>query len=361
MSVSAPTVSRPNTRAFIFGTLLFIAIAVVGLYIVKWAPYWGKAHLAAATHSIGPSMVSGTSAAPPAVGWAAAWQYTLAYFNAVWTAVVLALLLGASIQVFVPRKWLLQLLGAANARSAAIAGAISLAGMMCTCCTAPIVVGMRKQRTSMEGALAFFLGNPLLNPAVLIFMGFVLGWQFAAIRLVSAVLLIAVVVAVAHRFGAALPNTEVDAPSFDLAPIERPDASVRTLSLAWLKEMWNEIVAILPGYIAIVLLLGAVRAFLFPPGLTLHTAGILPTALVALAGTFFVVPTAGEVPIVQALLAHGMSTSAAIALIVTLPAISLPSLFIVRKVFPRKVLIATFGIIFVGGGVIGSLASIFFH
>jgi len=361
VSVAAPVAERPNTRAWILGTLLFIAMAIVGLYIVKWSPYWGKAHIAAATHSIGPSIVSGTSAAPPAAGWSAALQYAIAYFNAVWTAVVLALLLGASIQVFVPRKWLLQLVGAANARSAAIAGAISLAGMMCTCCTAPIVVGMRKQRTSIEGALAFFLGNPLLNPAVLIFMGFVLGWQFAAIRLVSAVLLIAVVVAVAHHLGAALPSNEVEAPSFELAPIEQPNANLRTLSVAWLKEMWNEIVAILPGYIVIVFLLGAARAFLFPPGLTLHTNGIIPTALVALVGTLFVVPTAGEVPIVQTLLAHGMSIGAAIALIITLPAISLPSLFIVRKVFPPKVLATTFGIIFVGGVLIGSIASLFVH
>jgi uncharacterized membrane protein YraQ (UPF0718 family) len=44
--------------------------------------------------------------------------------------------------------------------------------------------GMRKQQVSMGGALAFWMGNPLLNPATLVFMGFVLGWQFALIRLV---------------------------------------------------------------------------------------------------------------------------------------------------------------------------------
>jgi len=361
VSVAAPATNRQNTRAYLVGTLIFVTMAVVGLYIVKWFPYWGKAHIVAATHSIGPSIVSGSGVAAPVVGWGAAWSFTLAYFNAVWTAVVLALLLGATIQVFVPRKWLLQLVGKANARSAAIAGAISLAGMMCTCCTAPVVVGMRKQRTSVEGALAFFLGNPLLNPAVLIFMGFVLGWSFAIARLLSALLLITIVVAVAHRMGAALPTAEVDAPSFDLAPIEQPHANALSLSLAWLKEMGNEIVSILPGYIVIVALLGAARAFLFPPGLTLHTVGVIPTALVALVGTLFVVPTAGEVPIVQTLLAHGMSMSAAIALIVTLPAISLPSLFIVRNVFPRKVLAATFGIIFAGGVSIGLLAALFIH
>ena len=51
--------------------------------------------------------------------------------------------------------------------------------MMCTCCAAPVAAGMRKQQVSMGGALAFWMGNPLLNPATLVFMGFVLGWQFA--------------------------------------------------------------------------------------------------------------------------------------------------------------------------------------
>mgnify|MGYP000414384286 CR=1 FL=1 len=37
----------------------------------------------------------------------------------------------------------------------------------------------------LGGALAFWMGNPLLNPATLVFMGFVLGWHFAFIRLVA--------------------------------------------------------------------------------------------------------------------------------------------------------------------------------
>jgi hypothetical protein len=121
---------RAIDSGLLLGTLAFVALAVIGLFIVKWFPYWNKAHVAAATHAIGTSIVSGKGIAPPAAGLAAAWQYTVAYFNAVWMAVVLALLLGSSVQVFVPRRWLLRMLGARNAKSAAIAGALSLGGMM---------------------------------------------------------------------------------------------------------------------------------------------------------------------------------------------------------------------------------------
>ncbi len=130
MSVREIEGKRATDSGLLYGTLAFLALAVIGLFVVKWFPYWNKAHVAAATHAIGSSIVSGKSVAPPSAGLAAAWQYTVAYFNSVWMAVVLALLLGTSIQVFVPRRWLLQMLGARNPRSAAIAGALSLGGMM---------------------------------------------------------------------------------------------------------------------------------------------------------------------------------------------------------------------------------------
>jgi uncharacterized protein len=331
-----------NQRRLISGTILFIALAIAGVSYVKWIPYWNKAHVAAATHAIGSSIVSGKAIAPPAVGWQAALGYATAYFNAVWEAVVVAFLLGAAVQVFVPRAWLFRLLGASGVRSAAVASVLSLGGMMCTCCTAPIVVGMRNQRTSIGGALAFLLGNPVLNPAVLIFIGFVLGWNFALIRLIAGVAMIVAVVAVAYRLA---PNADAFTGnvSLDVAPIEKPNANAGSLALALGRELWREVVTILPGYVVIVFLLGAFRAWLFPAAIVSATHGIAGLTLLALAGTAFVIPTAGEVPIVQTLLAHGMGMAGAIVLLVTLPAISLPSLYIVRSAFPKRVLAATFG------------------
>ncbi len=346
----------------IFGTLLFVAIAVIGLLAVKWAPDWHKAHVAAATHSIGSSIISGKSAVSPVAGVGAAWGYAFAYFKSVWQAVVLALLLGACVQVFVPRKWLLKLIGYNDYRSTAVGGAISLAGMMCTCCTAPIVVGLRRQRANMGGALAFFLGNPVLNPATILFIGFVLGWRFAALRIAFGLVLVFVVAWLANRY---FSDSSVDSPNVNfvasLAPIEEPGRTPLRVATAWFKELWVEIYTILPGYIAIVLILGAVRAWLFPPGLTLHAAGFGAIALLSAIGTLFVIPTAGEVPIVQTLMHAGMSTGPATALLMTLPAISLPSLFIVRNVFPKRVLGFVTAGVFVVGIVAGLVAMFTIH
>ena len=117
-------------RAYIWGVAVFALIAVAGLYYVKWDPYYHKAFLAAAKHSIGDSIVSGKASAPPAPSWEAAWNYSLAYGKAIWQAMVLGLLLAAAVQTLVPRAWIVRLLGRMNFSSVAVAGLASIISMM---------------------------------------------------------------------------------------------------------------------------------------------------------------------------------------------------------------------------------------
>lgn len=149
------------------GNPRFSFVVIVGLWYVKWQPYYGKAFTAAETHSIGKSILAQADANPLM----AAWDYAMVYFLAVWKAAVLGVLLGSLIQVLIPRDWLLRTLGQSRFQGTLLGAIFSLPGMMCTCCAAPVAAGMRKQQVSMGGALAFWMGNPLLNPATLVFMG----------------------------------------------------------------------------------------------------------------------------------------------------------------------------------------------
>ena len=167
---------------------LFFLVVIVGLWYVKWQPYYGKAFTAAETHSIGKSILAQADASPLQ----AAWDYAMVYFLAVWKAAVLGVILGSLIQVLIPRNWLMKTLGQPRFQGTLLGTIFSLPGMMCSCCAAPVAAGMRRQRVSMGGALAFWMGNPLLNPATLVFMGFVLGWHFAFIRLVAGLLTVLV-------------------------------------------------------------------------------------------------------------------------------------------------------------------------
>ena len=112
-----------------------------------------------------------------------------------------------------------------------------------------------------------------------------------------------------------------------------------SLWLRWLRELWQMSIRLLPEYALIVIALGAARAWLFPQ----VTADVGNHALwivgMAIAGTLFVIPTAGEIPIVQTLMSFGMGAGPAGALLTTLPPLSLPSIVMLARTFSYRVLL----------------------
>ena len=109
---------------------IFVLIAAVGLYLVKWNPYAHKLVKAAATHALGTSIVSGKAAAPPEPSVHAALSYSATYFTSVWQALLLGLILAATIEALLPRDWLARLLGSGSPRASALGGVLALPGMM---------------------------------------------------------------------------------------------------------------------------------------------------------------------------------------------------------------------------------------
>lgn len=324
---------------------LFFLVVIVGLWYVKWQPYYGKAFTAAETHSIGKSILGQAASSPLQ----AALDYAMVYFLAVWKAAVLGVLLGSLIQVLIPRDWLLRTLGQPRFRGTLLGTLFSLPGMMCSCCAAPVTAGMRRQQVSMGGALAFWMGNPLLNPATLVFMGFVLGWHFALIRLVAGLVTVIGVAALVQYLvkDSAQPTGPVD------VAIPQTQGSFMA---RWGKALWSLFWSTIPVYILAVLVLGAARVWLFP-----HADGAIDNSLLwiiamAIVGCLFVIPTAAEIPIVQTMMMAGMGTAPALALLITLPAVSLPSLIMLRKSFPAKALWLTGALVALCGMIVGALA-----
>ncbi len=196
------------------------------------------------------------------------------------------------------------------------------------------------------------LGSPTLNPAVLIFITGVLGWHFMLVRLIVGLALVFGAAALANR----LVRDPVDVDVED-APIEDAHKGAFDLIADWLKLLWWELYTIVPGYFVLVLLLGAARAWLFHPGLTLAGDGVFVLVALAVVGTLFVIPTAGEVPIVQTLMTFGLAAAPAAVLLVTLPAISLPTLYIVRSAFPKRVLAMAGAAVVVAGLLAGAVVA----
>lgn len=330
------THQKTISKKVIISVIVFLIIAVTGLLYVKWWPYYFKAIDAATKHSIGASIVTGNSPTAPDPSWQSAWDYAKSYYKSVWKAAVLGILLGSLLQVLIPSGWLLKVLGKTSFGSTFVGGLTSIPGMMCTCCAAPVAVGMRKKNASVGASLAFWLGNPTINPATLVFMTFVLSWKFTLIRLVFGLLLTFGVSYFANRFALneKLPESVAAVPE----QLRKEEQSAPLLQ-RWLKSIGSMLLHIVPAYVIAVLLLGASRAWLFPVIGESSSNSILLIIGFAIAGTLFVIPTAAEIPIIQTMMSFGLGGGPAAALLLTLPSVSLPSLLMIGRSFPKKVLL----------------------
>jgi uncharacterized protein len=223
---------------------------------------------------------------------------------------------------------------------------------------------MRRKGVSQGAALAFWLGNPTLNPAVLVFMTLTLGWGWALLRLgLGLVLVFGVPLLATAAFGqrSGPADSTPHAPS-ERDPIEPTDDTAGLEEdrapwvVRWLKALGRLSIGIIPEYVVVMLALGAARAWLFP-AVSAEAGNALPAIVgLAVAGALFAVPTAGEIPIILTMRAFGLGAGPAGALLITLAPLSLPSLLMVGRVFPRRVLALVLAATVVLGVVAGLLA-----
>jgi uncharacterized protein len=340
----------PARAGVAIGVLVTVGVFVVGLLWAKWMPYLGKAFSAQRTHHWKGSSILAVGGVHAGDGptWHAATTFFHAYFASIWPALVVALLLSASIQALVPRSWLPRLLNRRHLLSSGLAGGVaSMPSMMCTCCAAPVAVTLRRNGVTRSAAIAYWLGNPLLNPAVLVFLFFVAPWQWSLTRAVVGIVAVvgaAVAVGVVTR-GRGAPVPEA---------IATPEAESSGAARRFVRCLLCLCLVLLPEYAIMVLVVGACRGWLVTLTQPSHQ-GLLVVLLVAVVGTFLVIPTAGEIPILQGLALLGASSGTLGALLITLPAISVPGVAMVARSFGWRA-IATATAVVIAAGLLGATA-----
>jgi uncharacterized membrane protein YraQ (UPF0718 family) len=348
---SAPTVSR---RTALVGLAITVVVAAVGLSWAKWLPYAQRAGAVAASGSWKGSSLLTTGTGEGA--FARAWDFTLTYGSAVWKALLVALVVATVLDVLVPKRWLVHALGRRTPLGGSVAGGLaSLPGMMCTCCSAPLAVTMRKAGVPLPAALAFWLGNPVLNPAVLVFLALLAPPSWVLVRIGVGILLVlgfsALVGVVVARRGA----RDADLPAArDAVQTADEPLAWREVPRLLLARFGRLAIVLVPEYLVVVFVVGLIGA---PLGRLLGHGGALAVLLAALIGVVLVLPTAGEIPILLGLAAAGASFGVLGALLVVLPAISLPSAVMVGRALGWKATAATAGATVVAGLVAGGILS----
>ncbi|MGN6251295.1 MAG: permease [Marmoricola sp.] len=338
--------ARLRAQGLVGVTVLLVAL-VAGLLWAKWLPYAGKTHALIGTHT--------WAGASPFAGHGT-WAFWTTYATSVWKAALVAIVVAALLESLVPRRWLLRVLSRrTSAGQGLAAGALALPSMMCTCCTAPVAVGLRRSGAPLGASVAYWVANPLLNPAVVVFLALTLPWRYAAVRVgVGALLVLVAAVLAARLRGSAGTGSAADAAFGDL-DADRAAPPWRALPGRFARTLLRYLLVLVPEYALVVLLTGWLSGRLSDFGGLGDAAGPLSLLAVGVVGALLVIPTGGEIPVIAGLLAAGAGAGVAGALLITLPAVSLPSAVMVARALGWRAVAATATIVVAGGVLAGAL------
>ncbi len=315
--------------------VLLLGLLMIDLFIYRGVP--ASRIMAAGKTSVGQVIPLGIFG-----GWLRPLGEGINYMALVWHATVLGILIGAlflTLAVPLLKSWL----GGNGFRSHLAGAFLAIGHPFCSCCAAPIGASLYRAGASLGPTLAFVVSSPMLNVTGLILAITLLPTDFALLRvgggLVVGVLVTYLVSAISParvkeepKIGypnllLVLSSRMVDTfsrwfrfeVSLEGGAFDSPGAFIAT----WLRVAWRLGRVVVP-----VLFVGSVATSAIVMALPAPANGPLGVVAAAAFGTLLMVPTWTELPIAIGLIQEGLPGPAA-ALLVTLPAVSVPCLAII--------------------------------
>ncbi len=299
---------------------------------------------------------------------------------------------------------------------ASVSGAILA---VCSCTVLPLFSGIYKRGAGLGPAIAFLYSGPAINVLAIIFTARILGWQFGLARAIGAVIFSVVIGLLMHLIFLKEERARQANGDFNLGEIKEIHSLGQTvlyfasmilflvfanwgkplagdhgmwfliykykwwiavfslISLVfmvikwfkkaelrkWILATWGFSLQILP------LLLGGVLVSGFLLG-RVGNEGIISSRFVeglvggnslranffsSIVAAFMYFATLTEVPILQGLIGSGMGKGPALALLLAGPALSLPSMFVVRSIMGTKKTIVYVGLVVVMATISGMI------
>ncbi len=344
-----------------------VGVAVLLLLIGDLFLYRGVAAARiASAEAIG---LGNTIPAAPFPQWAQPFRDGLNYMAQIWHATFLAILLGALFLTLlgaVPKTWL-----AATGFRGHVMGATLAAPLpFCACCSAPLGTALYRRGASLGAALAFIVSAPMLNVTTVLLAVLLLPWDFAALRIFGGVVVGVFVTYSVSTLAGLWRDPELATPrarnplvrllSAVVGPYSRlfnperflpacaADSPTRLLS-AWLATAWALARVIVP-----VVLVGAVATVAIVSAFPAPDNNLLGVVVAAFFGTLLMVPTWAEVAVAGPLIKEGLTGPAA-ALLLTLPAVSVPCLAVIAGAVPQLRVVWMLGLAVFATGVLAGV------
>ncbi|HOZ53296.1 MAG TPA: permease [bacterium] len=298
------------------------------------------------------------------------------------TCLVPALFIAGAIVTLVKKEAVLKYLGK-NVKPIISYSIASVSGALlaiCSCTILPLFAGIRKRGAGLGPAITFLFSGPAINIAAIFLTISVLGFNIGIARIISS-LLLAIIVGLTMGF---IFKEKIDENNLFIEETANKKINKGTiflffgsllsiliingLSIAlglkywimallviiisylslfnftketnknWLKETWNFSKIILPLLFIGVFIAGFVSPLLPQEFITkiVGSNSVSANLIASIFGAFMYFSTLTEVPIIKELIAKGMSSGPALALLLAGPSLSLPNMLVIRKVLGNK-------------------------
>jgi hypothetical protein len=270
------------------------------------------------------------------------------------TAVVFVM--GMLNSYFTPERTRALLAGRSEGVANILAATLGIVTPFCSCSAVPLFIGFVQAGVPLGVTFSFLISAPMVNEVALALLFGLFGWRIALLYLVLGLTVAIVAGWVIGRLRMEahledwvrdMPRRQVSAEADGLALADRIDAGLASV---------REIVGKVWPYILAGIAIGAAIHGWVPQDFMASIMGKQAwwsVPLAVLIGVPMYTNAAGVIPIVQALLAKGAALGTVLAFMMSVIALSLPEMVILRKVLKLR-LIATFvavvasGILLVG-------------
>ncbi len=245
------------------------------------------------------------------------------------------------------------LTGKGETRGNVMAATLGIVTPFCSCSAVPLFLGFVQAGVPLGVTFSFLIAAPMVNEIALVLLYGLLGWKVAAIYLVSGLLIAIVAGWIIGRLQ--LENWIEDW----VQELRIAEAVVFEEKLSWYdrlehgRQAVRDIVGKVWPYVVVGIAVGAAIHGYVPEDFMAEVMGkeawwSVPVAVMV--GIPMYSNAAGIVPVVEALLGKGAALGTVLAFMMSVIALSLPEMIILRKVLKAK-LIAVF-VFVVGSGII---------
>jgi uncharacterized membrane protein YraQ (UPF0718 family) len=226
----------------------------------------------------------------------------------------------------------------------------------CSCSSVPLFIGFVEAGIPLGVTFSFLIASPMVNEVAAVILVGILGWKLAALY-VAAGLLVAWLGGIAMQ--AFRPERWVEAYVWKIrmgeTAVIRPDASLLGRHRSAIGEV-KEIVGRIWRWVLIGIGVGALFHGFVPAGwVTEHLGGddwySVPAAV--LLGIPLYSNATGIIPVAEAMLTKGVAVGTTLALMMSVAALSLPEMLILRKVVRWPALALFAGVLAVAFTLVG--------